>query len=122
MSFPVMPIGATGAGSASAVSGTGYLDLAALDPGQGLAGASGATGAQTAGGAAFGTILTGAVENLQGVQEKSSALAVRAVTGDLDDVHDYTVAASEAAVTLELTAAVRNKAVEAFTEIMRMQA
>lgn len=119
MSFPVMPIGAAGAGSASAVTGTGYLDLAALDPAQGL---SSAQGTSSTSGAAFGSILTGAVENLQGAQQKSSALAVQAVSGDLDDVHDYTIAASQAAVTLELTAAVRNKAVEAFTEIMRMQA
>lgn len=74
------------------------------------------------GGAAFGATLAGAIENLQSVQETSSELAVRAVTGDLDDIHDYTIAATEAQVTLELTAAIRNKAVDAFTEIMRMQA
>lgn len=71
---------------------------------------------------AFGSVLTGAVSNLQSLQETSNALAVRAVTGDLDDIHDYTIASTEAKVTLELTAAVRNKAVEAFSEIMRMQA
>lgn len=74
------------------------------------------------GGAAFGVSLASAVDSLTAAQATSSDLAVRAVTGDLDDVHDYTIAATEAAVTLELTAAVRNKAVDAFTEIMRMQA
>lgn len=71
---------------------------------------------------AFGNVLTGAVSNLQSLQDTSNALAVKAVTGDLDDIHDYTIASTEAKVTLELTAAVRNKAVEAFSEIMRMQA
>jgi flagellar hook-basal body complex protein FliE len=74
------------------------------------------------GGATFGVSLASAVDNLTAAQAKSSDLAVKAVTGDLDDVHDYTIAATEAAVTLELTAALRNKAVDAFTEIMRMQA
>jgi flagellar hook-basal body complex protein FliE len=64
----------------------------------------------------------GAVDSVQQLQATSNALAVQAVTGDLDDVHDYTVASSEAKLALELTAAVRNKAVDAFTEIMRMQA
>ncbi|WP_084631970.1 flagellar hook-basal body complex protein FliE [Demequina aestuarii] len=71
---------------------------------------------------AFAASFSSAVDNLQGLQSTSSGLAVQAVTGDLADVHDYTIAATEAAVALELTAAVRNRAVEAFTEIMRMQA
>ena len=72
-------------------------------------------------GAGFASVL-GSVEALQGLQSTSSSLAVQAVTGDLDDVHDYTIAAAEASTALEVTAAVRNKAVEAFSEIMRMQA
>jgi flagellar hook-basal body complex protein FliE len=56
------------------------------------------------------------------MQSKSSDLAIKAVTGDLSDVHDYTIAATESAVAMELTATVRNRAVEAFNEIMRMQA
>lgn len=107
-------------GAVSGVTGTGYLDAA------GAAGAAGAVGAvggpETVGGAAFGNAMTTSIESLQGLQATSDTLAVKAVTGDLDNVHDYTIAASEAKVALELTAAVRNKAVEAFTEIMRMQA
>lgn len=72
--------------------------------------------------AAFGTSLAGSIDDLQAMQSSSQALAVAAVTGDLDDIHDYTIAATQASVALELTAAVRNKAVEAFNEIMRMQA
>ena len=103
--------------SSSGVSAAGYLSGPdVIDP------SSLATGATSASSGAFGSVLTGAVENLQGLQATSNDLAVKAVTGDLDDIHDYTIASTEAKVTLELTAAIRNKAVEAFTEIMRMQA
>jgi flagellar hook-basal body complex protein FliE len=70
----------------------------------------------------FAGALAASVDGLQQMQATSQTLAVQAVTGELDDVHDYTIAAAQASTALELTAAVRNKAVEAFTEIMRMQA
>lgn len=72
-------------------------------------------------GSAFTAVL-GNIDRLQELQSTSQGLAVQAVTGDLDDVHDYTIAAARSSLALELTAAVRNKAVDAFTEIMRMQA
>jgi flagellar hook-basal body complex protein FliE len=54
------------------------------------------------------------------VQDSAGQLAVKAATGDLGAVHDYTLAATEAQVTTQLTVAVRNKALDAFNEIMRM--
>ena len=71
---------------------------------------------------AFASTLASSVDGLQAMQAKSSDLALKAVTGNLADVHDYTIAATESAVAMELTATVRNRAVEAFNEIMRMQA
>ena len=73
-------------------------------------------------GSAFGSSLTGAVDNLQQLQSTSKELAVSAVTGNLDDIHNATLAASRAQITLELVATMRNKGVDAFNEIMRMQA
>jgi flagellar hook-basal body complex protein FliE len=71
---------------------------------------------------AFSDLLASAVENVTSLQERSGELSVQAVSGELEDVHDYTIAATEAQVALELTATLRNRAVDAFTEIMRMQA
>lgn len=105
--MPIPPIGGLGVASIAPAA------LRAMVP---------AAPAADDGGAAFGGILTRAVESLSAAQQRSAELAIRAVTGDLDDVHDYTIAATEAQVALELTAAVRNKAVDAFNEIMRMQA
>lgn len=84
--------------------------------------ASAATNAArtTGAGTAFGDLLVDGLDRLEAVQDKADKLAVQAATGDLDDIHDYTVAATEASVTAQLTVAVRNRALEAFTEIMRM--
>lgn len=91
----------------------------------GVTATTGVTAAQPTsgtGGAAFGNTLAGAVDDLQQLQGTSDKLAIQAVTGNLDDIHDATLASTRAQVTLELVAGVRNKAVDAFNEIMRMQA
>ncbi|CAM5433186.1 flagellar hook-basal body complex protein FliE [Leifsonia shinshuensis] len=104
-----MPVGAIGAiGSIGATSG--------------IAGTTSANSVSGSGGASFGDALTGAVDNLQQLQGTSDSLAIKAVTGNLDDIHNATIASTRAQVTLELVAGVRNKAVDAFNEIMRMQA
>jgi len=102
-----MSIAPIGAAVASGVMPTGYAT-----PTKATADAPGA----------FSASLASSVDSLQAMQANSQALAIKAVSGDLADVHDYTIAATQSAVTMELTAAVRNRAVEAFQEIMRMQA
>lgn len=76
----------------------------------------------TTDGSGFAASLAGAVDNVQQLQSNANALAVQAVTGNLDDISQATVAATRAQVTTELVAAVRNQGVDAFNEIMRMQA
>jgi flagellar hook-basal body complex protein FliE len=82
----------------------------------------GTPGTSCASGASFGSVLGGAVDNLSSLQNTADTLAVKAVTGDLTDIHQATLAATRAQVTMELVSAVRNKGVDAFNEIMRMQA
>ncbi len=81
---------------------------------------SGIEAAGSASSAAFGDMLSQGLDQLQGLQNTSDSLAVQAATGDLKDVHDYMIASTEASVATELTVTLRNKAVEAFNEIMRM--
>jgi flagellar hook-basal body complex protein FliE len=87
-------------------------------PTAGTAGTAGAAGAAKPD---FGSMVAGGLDKLQSAQATSDDLAVKATTGDLTDIHDYLIAANEASVATQLTVAVRNKAVDAFTEIMRMQ-
>ncbi|MBO9523531.1 MAG: flagellar hook-basal body complex protein FliE [Nocardioidaceae bacterium] len=74
-----------------------------------------------AGGTDFGSLVVDGLDRIEQVNDKAADLSVRAATGDLDAIHDYTIAATEAQVTTQLTVALRNKAVDAFNEIMRMQ-
>jgi flagellar hook-basal body complex protein FliE len=73
-------------------------------------------------GSSFGSVLGGVVDNLAGLQSTANTLAVKAVTGDLTDIHQATLAATRAQVTMDLVSAVRNKGIEAFNSIMNMQA
>lgn len=70
----------------------------------------------------FGSMIAGGLANLQALQTRSDNLALQAATGTLNDVHDYMIAGTEASIATQLTVAVRDKALDAFNEIMRMQA
>lgn len=69
----------------------------------------------------FGSLVLDGLDRLEGLTDKVDGLAVQAATGKLENIHDYTIAASEASVANQLTVSLRNRAVEAFNEIMRMQ-
>jgi flagellar hook-basal body complex protein FliE len=68
----------------------------------------------------FGASLVGALDDLQAAHANVDDLAVKAATGDLTDVHDYTIAATQASLATELAMAVRNRGVESFNQIMSM--
>jgi flagellar hook-basal body complex protein FliE len=87
-----------------------------------VAPAAPAASAGAASGAGFAGELSRGLDWLQQTQSTADNLAVKAATGDLADVHDYMIASAQASLATELTVAVRNKAVDAFNEIMRMQA
>jgi flagellar hook-basal body complex protein FliE len=108
--------------SVSGIEAAGFAPYVAprVDAASATGGPQGPSGPQGAG-LDFGSMVLDGIDRLEQVQHKSDTLAVQAATGDLQSIHDYTIAATEAAVTTQVTVAVRNKAVEAFTEIMRMQ-
>jgi flagellar hook-basal body complex protein FliE len=80
----------------------------------------GAATAPAAGGASFGNVIGDAVSSVEKTQANADGLAQLAATGQLEDVHQYTIAAARAQLVTELAVAVRNKAVEGYNEIMRM--
>jgi flagellar hook-basal body complex protein FliE len=136
-----MGVGAVG-GIGGAQNPAGLQNLAELYRRQVLADAAGggpdaasvgaaATGASTIGGvsttpsaAARSADFAGAVgQSLSGLEQldrTAAGKAVQAATGDLGDVQDYVIAATQAQLATQLTTTVRNKAIDSFNEIMRM--
>jgi flagellar hook-basal body complex protein FliE len=69
----------------------------------------------------FGNLLASGIDNLQQTQTQADTYTAKAAVGQLPDVHDLMIANTEATLATDLTVAVRNRAVESFNEIMRMQ-
>lgn len=88
-------------------------------------GGAGSAGRQRSSGstesAGFGDSVGSALNKLGEAEAKADSAALASATGDLASVSDYMVAATEAQLTTEVTVAVRNRAIEAFNDIMRMQ-
>ena len=72
------------------------------------------------GGDGFAAVLAATFDRLQGAHDTTSALSKQAATGDLRDVHDYMIASAEAGVATEMVVTIKNQAIAAFNEIMRM--
>jgi flagellar hook-basal body complex protein FliE len=85
----------------------------------GVAGATTGTAATTATDG-FAAVLASSFDKIQGLQSTADGLAAQAATGDLKDVHDYIIASTEAKLATEMVVTVKNQAVAAFNEIMRM--
>jgi flagellar hook-basal body complex protein FliE len=117
MTSPISPIGGfSGISSIAGVSGTDATSgIDALSDGSGTSAAQGPNDD-------FAGMLSKGLENVQASQKKADDLAVQVADGTLQDPAQYTMAANEASLGLQLTLAVRNKALDAFQEIMRMQA
>lgn len=80
--------------------------------------------AVTPGAVEGGDLFSSVSDALQTVSDSHARvdeLATQAATGDLSAVHELTMATAEAQLLTQLTVEVRNRAVDAFNEIMRMQ-
>jgi flagellar hook-basal body complex protein FliE len=82
--------------------------------------APGVGSAGSTGGADFGSSLASAMDQINSLNQHADALATQVATGTLKNPHEYMLAANEASMTTQVAVAVRNKALEAFNEIMRM--
>lgn len=82
-----------------------------------------ATGAATpaAGGGDFGRAISDLIANLRQTDHATSGMLVEAATGGNVDIHDVMIAVQAESLAFQVGLQVRNKAVEAYHEIFRMQ-
>jgi flagellar hook-basal body complex protein FliE len=87
------------------------------------AGADGAAvdGAGASGGEGFGSMLADAVGELQQTQDAAAEQARALATGQTQDVASVVSTVEQARMSMELAGQLRNKAVEAYTDIFRTQ-
>ena len=70
---------------------------------------------------AFGEYLTDALKETNALENNAAALNAALAAGEIDDVSQVVIASQKADIALNLTLQVRNRAVSAYQEIMRMQ-
>nr|WP_236611076.1 flagellar hook-basal body complex protein FliE [Halalkalibacterium ligniniphilum] len=69
----------------------------------------------------FKKALNDAINNVNNLQNLSSNKTERLAKGEIDDLHDVMITGQKASIALQATVEVRNKVIEAYQEIMRMQ-
>lgn len=74
-----------------------------------------------AGQGAFSSALSGALDSVDAMQKNAEAEISRFLRGEGVDLHQVALAQQQAQLGFELFLQVRNKAVQAYQEIMRMQ-
>ena len=76
---------------------------------------------EAAGGSSFGEVLTKALDDVNRAQLNADDTTKKFLTGEIQDVHQVTIAAEQARIMMQLAVEIRNKAVEAYQELSRMQ-
>ena len=71
--------------------------------------------------ASFADQLKNAVAEVNDLQTRREDMVEQMVTGEATEVHDVMIAAKESQLAFELLLEIRNKLLESYQEIMRMQ-
>jgi|SRR5689334_11698178 flagellar hook-basal body complex protein FliE len=74
-----------------------------------------------AGGSGFGAVLASAIGGVENIQRQSGQAVERLLSGEGQELHATVLATQRAELAFSLLVQVRNKVVQAYQEIMRMQ-
>src|ERR1700733_7547967 len=70
---------------------------------------------------AFQNVLAGAIQNIESANNNATASVQKFLTGENEELHSAILAVQQASIAFDLGLQVRNKVVDAYQEIMRMQ-
>ena len=70
---------------------------------------------------AFGGVLEQALDTVNDMQTRADRLTEKLAAGEVRDIHQVMIAVEQVNIALQLTMQVRNKVIESYQEIMRMQ-
>ena len=70
--------------------------------------------------ALFNDVFSDAIQNVKDTQKNLEDKQYLLATGQIDDAHTVPIAAAEAQLSVDLLVQLRNKAVEAYNELMRI--
>ena len=107
----VAQIATVSSAQTGAVSGFGGLGAVRIPGGQ----------QETAPGAPFADLLTDAVGQVNQLEDQAQTAVTGLMTGSGVDVHQAMIATQKASMAFELALAVRNKAVQAYQQVMSLQ-
>jgi len=69
----------------------------------------------------FSSFLNESLNKVVELEKESQDYTMKLVTGEIDNLSDVMIAAEKADIALQLTMQIRNKVLDAYREIMRMQ-
>ncbi len=69
----------------------------------------------------FQSILADAIDQANSTDTASQVNAEALLTGDVNNLHDAVIDSEKATIALSLTVQIRNKVIDAYNEVMRMQ-
>lgn len=70
---------------------------------------------------AFSNVLTRTIDSLQSLQNNANDATQKFMTGENEELHTISLAGQQAELAFELGLQVRNKVVNAYQEVMKMQ-
>ena len=69
----------------------------------------------------FGEFLSDSLKEVKTLKKQSEVANMKLAAGQVEDISEVVIAGEKASIAVQLTMQVRNKMVEAYQEIMRMQ-